>query len=47
VDERADAVYLLYDPMTSLLASYGNNDALNLARDLDAKVEDLLRQAAA
>jgi hypothetical protein len=27
------------------LAPYGNNDALSVARDLDAKVEDLLRQA--
>ena len=47
VDERADGVHLSYDRMASLLASYGNNDALNVARDLDAKVEDLLRQAAA
>jgi len=47
VDERADGAHLSYDRMASLLASYGNNDALNFARDLDAKVEDLLRQAAA
>jgi uncharacterized protein (DUF302 family) len=47
VDERADGVHVSYDRMASLLASYGNNDALNVARDLDAKVEDLLRQAAA
>jgi uncharacterized protein (DUF302 family) len=47
VDERADGVYLSYDRMTSLLAPYGNSDALNVARGLDAKVEDLLRQAAA
>jgi hypothetical protein len=45
VDERADGVHLSYDRMASLLASYGNSDALNVARDLDAKVEDLLRQA--
>jgi uncharacterized protein (DUF302 family) len=47
VDERADGVYLSYDRMASLLAPYGNGEALNVARDLDAKVEDLLRQAAA
>ena len=46
VDERADGVHLSYDRMASLLASYGNNEALNVARDLDAKVENLLRQAA-
>jgi hypothetical protein len=33
--------------MASLLAPYGNQEALNVARDLDAKVEALLRQAAA
>ena len=46
VDERADGVHLSYDRMASLLAPYGNNEALKVARDLDAKVEDLLRQAA-
>jgi uncharacterized protein (DUF302 family) len=46
VDERADGVHLSYDRMASLLTPYGNNEALNVARDLDAKVEDLLRQAA-
>jgi hypothetical protein len=30
----------------SHLATYRNSEALNVARDLDAKVEDLLRQAA-
>ena|SRR5215471_9996542 len=47
VDERPDGVHLSYDRMASLLAPYGNGDALNVARDLDSKVEDLLRQAAA
>ena len=47
VDERADGVHLSYDQMASLLAPYGNSEALSVARDLDAKVEDLLRQAAA
>ena len=47
VDERADGVHLSYDRMASLLAPYGNSAALEVARDLDTKVEDLLRQAAA
>ena len=46
VDERADGVHISYDRMASLLAPYGNEDALSVARDLDAKVEDVLRQAA-
>jgi uncharacterized protein (DUF302 family) len=47
VDERADGVHLSYDRMTSLLAPYKNRDALGVARDLDRKVKDLLRHAAA
>ena len=47
VDERPDGVHLSYDRMSSLLASYGNPDALQVAQDLDNKVEDLLKQAAA
>ena len=47
VDERADGVHLSYDRMASLLSPYGNPDALEVARNLDMKVEDLLRQAAA
>jgi uncharacterized protein (DUF302 family) len=47
VDERADGVHISYDRMASLLAPYGNRDALHVARDLDAKVEEVLRQAAA
>jgi uncharacterized protein (DUF302 family) len=46
VDERADGVHLSYDKMASLLAPYGNRDALEVARDLDSKVENLLRNAA-
>src|SRR5271163_239981 len=42
VDERADGVHISYDRMASLLAPYGNRDALSIARDLDAKVEDVL-----
>jgi uncharacterized protein (DUF302 family) len=47
VDERSDGVHLSYDRMASLLASYGNREALEVALTLDTKVEDLLRQAAA
>lgn len=47
VDERADGVHLSYDRMASLLAPYGNPEALDVARDLDLKVEDLLQRAAA
>jgi len=47
VDERPDGVHLSYDRMASLLAPYGNSEALSIASDLDAKVENLLRQAAA
>jgi uncharacterized protein (DUF302 family) len=47
VDERSDSVHISYDRMASLLAPYGNEDALSVARDLDAKVEDVLKQAAA
>ncbi len=47
VYERADGVHLSYDRMASLLAPYGNSAALKVARELDARVEDLLGQAAA
>jgi uncharacterized protein (DUF302 family) len=47
VDERSDGVHLSYDTMRSLLAPYGNPDALGVARDLDSKVESLLRESAA
>ena len=47
VDERADGVHISYDRMASLLAPYGDRDALRVARTLDAQVEDVLRQAAA
>ena len=46
IDERSDGVYLSYDRMASLLDSYGNSNALNVARDLDSKVEHLLTEAA-
>jgi hypothetical protein len=46
IDERADGVHLSYDRMASLLASYGSEAALKVAGDLDAKVEELLSEAA-
>ena len=47
VDERADGVHLSYDKVASFLAPYGNAEALSVARDLDSKVESLLRECAA
>ncbi len=47
IDERDDGVHLSYDRMASLLAPYGNADASAVALDLDAKVENLLRECAA
>jgi uncharacterized protein (DUF302 family) len=46
IDERADGVHISYDTMVSHLAPYGNNDALRVARDLDAKIEKIIRAAA-
>ena len=46
VDERADGVHLSYDSMASFIAPYGSDAALTVARDLDAKVENLLEAAA-
>jgi uncharacterized protein (DUF302 family) len=43
VVERGDCVYLSYDRMASLLAPYGNMDAMAVARDLDSKIENLLQ----
>jgi uncharacterized protein (DUF302 family) len=47
VDERSDGVHLSYDKMTTLLAPYENSQALAVAKDLDMKVEALLRDSAA
>jgi uncharacterized protein (DUF302 family) len=47
VDERADGVHLSYDKMASFLAPYGNAAALEVARELDRKIEKILQQAAA
>jgi hypothetical protein len=45
IDERADGVHLSYDSMASLIAPYGSEAALVVARDLDAKIEYLLETA--
>src|SRR5712664_4541724 len=47
VDERSDGVHLSDDKMASFLAPYGNREALQVAEDLDNKIETLLREAAA
>ena len=47
VDERADGVRLSYDRKASFSAFYENSDAPEVARNLDRKVEDLWRPAAA
>jgi hypothetical protein len=46
VDERADGVHLSYDSMASLIAPYGSEPALAVARDLDAKIQSLFETAA-
>jgi len=47
IEERPDSVHISYDRMASFLAPYQNAAALNVARELDAKVEALLNSAAA
>ncbi len=47
LDERPDGVHLTFDKMSSLLAPYGNSEVLGVARDLDTKIERLLRESAA
>jgi uncharacterized protein (DUF302 family) len=46
IEERPDSVRISYDRMASYLAPYGNSDALKVARDLDAKIERILAEAA-
>ena len=46
IDERSDGVRISYDRMTRFLAPYGNAEALEVARDLDTKVEALLNSVA-
>jgi hypothetical protein len=45
IDERADGIHLSYDAMASFLAPYANEEALQVARELDAKIETLLTEA--
>ena len=47
IDERTYAVHLSHDRMVSFLALYRNSEALAVARDLDSKIETLLRESAA
>jgi uncharacterized protein (DUF302 family) len=46
IDQRQDGVHLSYDTMVSFLAPYGSQDASHVARDLDLKIETLIRSAA-
>jgi nitrilase len=46
VDERMDGVHLSYDSMASLLAPYGSEKAISVAKALDDKVKDILETAA-
>ncbi|MBC9983325.1 DUF302 domain-containing protein, partial [Bradyrhizobium sp. INPA_01384B] len=46
VDERADGVHVSYDTMESYLMGYGSSEALAVARDLDTKITNLLRDCA-
>ena len=46
ISERADGVHLSYDSMASLLAPYGSEAALAVAKELDAKIESLLETTA-
>jgi uncharacterized protein (DUF302 family) len=46
VSEQSDGVHLSYDTMASFLRPYANAEALAIARNLDAKIESLLHEAA-
>lgn len=46
IDERPDGVRLSYDKISFFLSPMGNEDALRVARDLDSRVENLLREVA-
>ena len=46
IDERPDGVHLSYDSMASYLGPYGSEEAMKVARNLDAKIEGLLEAAA-
>jgi uncharacterized protein (DUF302 family) len=46
IDERSDGVHLSYDRMASLIGTYGNAEAVEVAKALDSNVESLLLSAA-
>jgi hypothetical protein len=46
IDERDSGVHLAYDQMASVLAPYGDSHALQVAEDLDRKVDELMHRAA-
>jgi uncharacterized protein (DUF302 family) len=46
IDERADGVHLSYDSMASLIAPYCSPAALEVATDLDEKIENMIKKAA-
>jgi len=46
VTERTDGIHLSYDSMASLIAPYGDQSALKVARDLDEKILALLKTTA-
>jgi hypothetical protein len=46
IDQREDGVHLSYDRMASYLAPYGNLAALEVARELDTKIERFLTKVA-
>lgn len=47
IDERDYGVHLSFDRTTSFSTPYVNADASAVARDLDVKVENRLRESAA
>src|SRR5262245_56928893 len=46
IDERPDGVHVSYDRMESYLLPYGSAEALDVARNLDARITTLLRECA-
>ena len=46
IDERSDGVHVSYDKMESYLLHYGSSEALAVARALDTKITNLLRECA-
>ena len=46
IDERSDGVHVSYDLFASLLAAYGDGQAIAVAAALDAQIEALLEAAA-